>query len=82
MNYKVSGMSIKLLFLPLVHEAVDHGVVHRVGHGEPVDGQIDVLGTKYYEYCIMNKSSRGSENRCEKLSKFLNSEMRTVLNSK
>ena len=31
------------LFLPLVHEAVDHGVVHRVRHGEPVDGQVDVL---------------------------------------
>ena len=31
------------LFSPLVHEAVDHGVVHRVRHGEPVDGQVDVL---------------------------------------
>ena len=29
--------------IPVVHEAVDHRVVHGVGHGQPVDRQIDLL---------------------------------------
>ena len=32
--------------VPLVHVAVDHGVVHGVGHGQPIDHQVDVLHTK------------------------------------
>ena len=30
-------------YIPLVHVAVDHGVVHGVGHGEPVHQQVDLL---------------------------------------
>lgn len=29
--------------LPVVHPTVNDGVVHRVGHGEPIDEQVDVL---------------------------------------
>ena len=31
------------LCLPLIHVTIDHGVVHRVGHGQPVDHQVDLL---------------------------------------
>ena len=27
----------------MIHVAVDHGIVHRVGHCQPVDGQVDLL---------------------------------------
>lgn len=32
-----------MISLPGVHPAVDDRIVHRVGHGEPVDGKVDVL---------------------------------------
>ena len=32
-----------MLDLPGVHKAVDDGVVERVGHGQPVDKQVDLL---------------------------------------
>ena len=31
------------LNLPLVHVAVDHGIVHGVRHGQPVDHQVNLL---------------------------------------
>ena len=31
------------LCLPLIHVTIDHGIVHRVGHGQPVDHQVDLL---------------------------------------
>ena len=33
--------------LPLVHVAVDHWIIHRVGHCKPVDTQVDVLDDNY-----------------------------------
>jgi hypothetical protein len=35
-------MALKI-FLPLVHVAIDHGIVHGVGHCQPIDCQIDIL---------------------------------------
>ena len=35
---------------PLVHPAVDDGIVHGVAHGEPVNGQVDVLYVRMIVY--------------------------------
>ena len=32
---------------PLVHVAVDHGIVHRVGHCQPVDAQVYLLQDRH-----------------------------------
>jgi hypothetical protein len=31
------------LDLPVVHPAIDDGIIHGVGHGEPVDGEVHFL---------------------------------------
>ena len=38
--------------LPLVHVAVDHWIIHRVGHRKPVDTQVDVLNDNYNDDAI------------------------------
>ena len=51
--------------LPVVHEAINHWVVHRVGHSQPINGQVDFLKKKKYFRLTYLKSGKllwGKEN--------------------
>jgi len=39
--------------LPVIHPAVDERVIHGVAHGQPVDGQVDRLKPRVFQYVWM-----------------------------